>query len=69
MPQTIELSITGMTCDHCVNAITSAVKDVEGVANAKVSLETNSATVEGDGIDLQEVIAAIEEEGYEARVA
>ena len=26
MAQTIELSIDGMTCDHCVNAVTSALK-------------------------------------------
>jgi copper chaperone len=65
----IELNITGMTCEHCVNAITGALKEVPGVSSAKVSLESNSATVEGDAIDPGKVIAAVAEEGYTAAVA
>jgi copper chaperone len=68
MAQTIELSVTGMTCDHCVNAVTGAVKDVPGVAEAKVSLEEQSAVVQGDDIDVDKIIEAIKEEGYEASV-
>lgn len=68
MAQTIELDITGMTCDHCVNSVTTAVKDVTGVSDAKVSLETKSAVVEGDGFDVQQILDAIEEEGYSATV-
>lgn len=66
MSQTIELNVTGMTCDHCVHAVTTAVKDVEGVVDAEVSLQDKSARITGDGIDLQKVLAAIEEEGYAA---
>lgn len=66
MSQTLELKITGMTCDHCVKAVTNAVQDVEGVTAAKVSLATNSAVVEGDRLDLEKIVAAIKEEGYEA---
>ena len=66
MSQTIELSITGMTCDHCVHAITNAVQDVPGVKKATVSLDANAATVEGDALDLAKILAAISEEGYEA---
>ena len=68
MSQTIQLDITGMTCDHCVHAVTTAVQDVEGVSEAKVSLATNSATVTGDVFDIQKILDAIEEEGYEATV-
>ncbi len=68
MATTIHLAIKGMTCDHCVRAITNAVQDVEGVSAADVSLETNSARVEGDVIDVEKILAAIEEEGYEATV-
>lgn len=66
MSQTIELSITGMTCDHCVHAITTAVQDVPGVTKASVSLDANAATIEGDALDLAKILAAISEEGYEA---
>jgi copper ion binding protein len=69
MSQTIELNVTGMTCDHCVHAVTTAVKDVEGVVDAEVSLEKKSARITGDGIDLQKILEAIEEEGYAATPA
>lgn len=68
MATTLELSITGMTCDHCVHAVTTAVQDVEGVKTATVSLEEKSAVVEGDALDAAKIIAAIEEEGYGATV-
>ena len=65
---TIELSVTGMTCDHCVNAVTNAVKEVAGVSAVEVRLAENAATVQGDIIDVAAVIAAIAEEGYAAAV-
>ncbi|GIW12758.1 MAG: hypothetical protein KatS3mg062_0197 [Tepidiforma sp.] len=68
MPQTIELTITGMTCDHCVNAVTAALKGVPGVSDAVVNLAEKSAKVSGDGVDAQKLIEAVKEEGYEAAV-
>ena len=52
MAKTIELEITGMTCDHCVKAVTNALKDVTGVSDAVVSLEKKQATVTADLVDL-----------------
>ena len=66
MAQTIELNITGMTCDHCVNAVTGALKDVDGVTDAVVSLDEKRATVTAESVDIAKLIAAVEEEGYEA---
>lgn len=66
MSQTIELTVTGMTCDHCVRAVTNALKDVEGVTDAVVSLEASSARVSGDRVDVAALIDAVVEEGYEA---
>lgn len=68
MAKTLEFAITGMTCDHCVHAVTTAVEDVDGVKSAKVSLEEKSAVVEGEELDATKIIAAIEEEGYGASV-
>lgn len=69
MAQTITLNVTGMTCDHCVHAVTEAIKDAPGVTNAVVNLEAKVAEVEGEAIDLEKVLANIKEEGYEASVA
>ena len=61
-------TVTGMTCDKCVHHVTEAIKNVAGVKETNVSLATNSAKVEGD-FDEAAVIAAVEEEGYEAAVS
>lgn len=68
MAKTIELDVTGMTCDHCVRSVTNALKDVPGVADAIVSLEDKRATVTVDDVDVAKLIEAIEEEGYAASV-
>lgn len=57
--------VKGMTCDNCVHHVTEAAKRVPGVKNVQVSLQSNTATVEGD-FDQRKIIEAIEEEGYEA---
>jgi copper chaperone CopZ len=61
-------NITGMTCDNCVHHVTEAIKGVAGVTAVEVSLAGKSAKVEGE-FDDAKVVAAVEEEGYEAAVA
>lgn len=62
------LKVTGMTCNHCVMAVTKALKSVPGVEAADVSLEKAQAVVKGSA-DTQSLIAAVKEEGYEAALA
>jgi copper chaperone CopZ len=45
---TVTLAITGMTCEVCVQTVQSALQAVNGVAEAKVSLDTNLAHVTYD---------------------
>jgi copper chaperone len=59
------LKVTGMTCNHCVMAVTKALKKVPGVESADVSLDKAQAIVKGS-TDTQALIAAVKEEGYEA---
>ena len=66
MPETVELKVGGMTCDHCVRAVTEAISGVAGVTGAEVDLDAGAATVRGEAVDLDAVVAAIVEEGYEA---
>lgn len=65
---TTELSVSGMTCGHCVTAVTKALKTVEGVTDAHVDLASGKATVTGTP-DPQALIAAVIGEGYGAQVA
>lgn len=64
--QTITLEVTGMTCAHCVAAVTKALENVPGVESAKVSLEEGQATVKGTA-DLHALVEAVREKGYGAQ--
>jgi copper chaperone len=61
----IRLKITGMTCEHCVRAVTKALKAVPGVTDAEVTLQPGQAIVYGEAA-LPELIAAVTTEGYSA---
>ena len=65
--KTVTFDVKGMTCDNCVHHVTEAIRGVPGVKDAKVTLAQNEAKVEGD-FDERKVMAAVEEEGYEATV-
>ena len=63
--QATTLKVSGMTCNHCVMAVTKALGKVPGVESADVSLETAQAVVKGSA-DAQALIAAVKAEGYDA---
>jgi copper ion binding protein len=62
------IDVQGMSCEHCVKAVTDAVKDLDGVDKVKVSLKKNSATVKYDDakIELDGIKSAIRQAGFEA---
>ena len=62
------LDVSGMTCGHCQSSVTKALKSVPGVTNAQVDLQSGKAVVEGSA-DPQQLVSAVAEEGYGARVA
>ena len=45
---TATLKVTGMTCDHCVRAVTNALKGSAGVREAQVDLKAGHAVVDFD---------------------
>ena len=60
----LTLSVTGMTCEHCVKAVSKAVRAVPGAEAVAVDLARGIVTVEGHP-DAAAVRAAITEEGYD----
>jgi len=60
-------TVEGMSCEHCVNAVTKAVKALPGIAKVAVDLEAKSVVVEYDSkkTALDKIKAEIEEQGYE----
>jgi copper chaperone len=65
----IKLEIGGMTCGGCVKSVTRVLEGVPGVERASVNLETASAKVDGAGLDPNALVAAVEDAGFDARVA
>ena len=63
----ITLQVGGMTCEHCVRAVTKALEAVAGVDNVSVNLAGGRAQVEGQA-DPQALVRAIKSEGYEANL-
>lgn len=62
----LKLKVSGMTCGHCVSAVTSAVRSVPGVEDVSVDPASGALTVVGHP-DEQAVRDAIVEEGYEVQ--
>ena len=62
---TVELDIEGMTCQHCVNAVTEEVAKLPGVQQVAVDLPTGVVTVTSTGpLDADAVRVAVDEAGY-----
>lgn len=59
--------VTGMTCGHCVGAVTSELKEIPGVTNVNVDLVaggTSTVTVTSETpMDEKAVAAALDEAG------
>lgn len=59
--------VSGMTCEHCVRAVTEEIGDLDGVAAVSVDLVpegVSAVTVTGDPGE-PAVAAAVDEAGYE----
>ena len=56
-------TVEGMTCDHCVQAVTREVAALAAVSSASVSLEAKQLTVVGDA-DVDAIAEAVAEAGY-----
>ncbi|HVL84073.1 MAG TPA: copper ion binding protein [Pseudonocardia sp.] len=60
-----EITVTGMTCQHCVMSVTEEVSELDGVRSVDVDLATGSVTVLADReIGRDEISAAVTEAGY-----
>jgi copper chaperone CopZ len=65
MSETITYTVSGMTCDHCKNAVTGELSSVTGVEAIDIDLRTKLVRVTGEELDDGALRAAIEQAGYE----
>ena len=64
---TTTLSVKGMTCNHCVQAVEGALTELSGIERALVDLKANSVTVQFDDsiVTVEKMTEAIEDQGYD----
>jgi copper chaperone CopZ len=66
MAVTSTYTVTGMTCSHCVHAVTGELSALQGVADVQVDLASGAVTVTSEApLSDDDVRAAVDEAGYE----
>lgn len=60
------VKIKGMSCNHCVMAVTKALEEIAGLKNVKVDLKKGEATFDEIGpVDMEKIREQIKKAGYE----
>lgn len=62
------LAVSGMTCNHCVMRVKTALSQVAGVHSAEVDLSAGQAVIHGTA-RVEDLIAAVVAAGYGAEVS
>jgi copper chaperone len=67
MMKTTIMNIEGMSCQHCVQSVTDAIKKLQGVSEVDVNLESKTATVKYDEsvLSTSDLSTAVENQGFD----
>ena len=67
----VTVKVDGMSCDACVRHVTNALTNLPGVESVEVKLVEGEAVLvfDPDVAMVPAIVEAIEDQGYEARVA
>ena len=66
---TITLRIEGMSCGHCLRAVSEALREAPGVLQiGTVEIDRAQVTIDGSVTTPAKVAAAVGEAGYQAEV-
>ncbi len=64
-PFRTQVTVTGMTCQHCVLSVTEEVSEIDGVSTVDVQLDSGAVTVLADRVvSRAEIAAAVTEAGF-----
>ena len=61
----VVLSVPGMSCAHCEQALRQELEQVDGVTGVVVDLEAKDVTVTGAGLDRRALVDAVDAAGYD----
>jgi copper chaperone CopZ len=60
------INVSGMTCGHCVSAVTMELSLLPSVTEVEVNLESGQVIITSDAaLDQAQLVTAIDEAGYE----
>ncbi len=60
------IKVKGMSCQHCVMAVTKALSSIDGIKDVQVDLKSGQATYEETKpIDPKTLVDAVKKAGYE----
>lgn len=65
--KTLTLDVKGMSCGHCKSSVDGALKNLEGVTNVEVNLDTGKVDVTYDDskVKVADMCEAVENQGYD----
>lgn len=65
-PFRTQVTVTGMTCNHCVMSVTEEVGEIDGVSSVEVDLASGAVTVVGERqVGRDEIAAAVTAAGFQ----
>ena len=60
------ITVSGMTCGHCVSSVKSEITKIDGVTDVDVALSSGAVTITSEApVAFDEIAAAVDEAGYE----
>lgn len=68
MMNRITIKIEGMMCESCVKTVSEGISKVKGVKTVEVDLKKGTATVESDGASEEDIVMAVLDSGFKAKV-
>lgn len=60
----VTMEISGMSCGHCVAAVSRTLKGLDGVAESQVEIGSAAVEFDPDRITAPQIAQAIGDEGY-----
>lgn len=64
----VNLAVSGMSCGHCVTAVTEALSRLPGVTVERVTVGAATVILDSPSASVESVVEAIREAGYDASV-
>jgi copper chaperone CopZ len=66
MTKNLRLQIDGMTCGHCVSAVTQALTSLPSVKVRDVTMGTADVAFDPDKVSVAQLLDVVNDEGYVA---